>query len=142
LKRSAEDGFTLVEMMVVVAIIGLLAGAVVLSMPEVDGGLRVEAERFAARAKAAQEAALIDSRATSLSVDASGYMLARSEGGAWRELARFPWEGGTQPDVAAGAGRTVFDATGIAEPLELRLRRGGEAVRIVIGSDGDIDVRR
>lgn len=141
--RRGERGFTLVEMIVVVTILGLLAGAVVLAIPDANGGLRGEAERFAARAKAAQEAALINARAMSLRVDGAGYAMARSEGGTWREVARFDWEAGTRPDFGSGAaGRTVFDATGIAEPLEVRLRRGGEVVQILIGSDGEIDVRR
>ncbi|WP_303713439.1 type II secretion system protein, partial [Brevundimonas naejangsanensis] len=42
---SARQGFTLVELMVVIAIIGVAAGAVVLSMPDPRPTLAVEAER-------------------------------------------------------------------------------------------------
>jgi general secretion pathway protein H len=139
--RSArERGFTLVELMVVIVIIGLLASVAVLALPDSDGGLRAEAERFAARAKAAQEAALINSRATSLSLDPAGYAIARSESGQWQEVARYSWSPGTQPDTAQG--RTVFDATGIAEPLEVTLRRGDNRVQVDIRSDGTIQLRR
>lgn len=141
--RRAERGFTLVELMVVIVVIGLIAGVAVLAIPEAGGGLRVEAERFAARAKAAQEAAVINSRATALRIDAGGYAVTRSEGGVWRDLSRHAWESGTQPDLAAGAqARVVFDATGISDPLELTLRRGEDRAQIVIDSDGDIQVRR
>ncbi len=139
---KAERGFTLVELMVVIVIIGLLAGVAVLSIPSAGGGLRVEAERFAARAKAAQEAAVINSRATALRVDAGGYAIAKNEGGAWQDVAQHNWESGTQPDFGTGGeGRTMFDATGIADPLEVTLRRGDERVQVVIGSDGEIQVR-
>ena len=136
-------GFTLVEMMVVLVIVGLLAAAAVLAMPEAGGGLRVEAETFAARAKAAQETALVESRATALQVGPGGYALARSRGGAWQEIGRFAWQDGTQPDLAAGQQlRTVFDATGTAEPLELTLRREERRVLIEIGGDGEIQIER
>ena len=141
--RRMSAGFTLVEMMVVLVIIGLLAAAAVLAMPEPGGGLRVEAETLAARAKAAQETALVESRATSLQVGAGGYVVARSRNGGWEEVGRFAWQEGTQPDLAAGQQvRTVFDATGTADPLEVTLRRDERRVRIEIGGDGDIQVER
>ena len=141
--RRMNAGFTLVEMMVVLLIVGLLAAAAVLAMPEPGGGLRVEAETFAARAKAAQETALIESRATSLQVGPGGYAVARSREGAWQEVGRFAWQDGTQPDLATGRQlRTVFDSTGTADPLELTLRRGDRRVRIEIGGDGEIKIER
>ena len=141
--RRMNAGFTLVEMMVVLVIVGLLAAAAVLAMPEPGGGLRVEAETFAARAKAAQEKALIDSRSTSLLVGSGGYAIARSRDGAWQEIGRFDWQDGTQPDLAAGQQmRTVFDSTGTADPLELTLRRGDRRVRVEIGGDGEIQIER
>jgi len=51
-------GFTLVELMVVIAIIGVAAGAVMLSMPDPRPTLAVEAERFAARLTLAREEAV------------------------------------------------------------------------------------
>jgi general secretion pathway protein H len=141
--RRTTAGFTLVEMMVVLMIVGLLAAAAVLAMPEPGGGLRVEAETFAARAKAAQETALIDSRSTSLLVGPAGYAIARSRDGAWQEMARFDWQDGTRPDLAAGQQmRTIFDSTGTADPLELTLRRGDRRVTIEIGGDGEIQIQR
>lgn len=141
--RTGERGFTLVELIVVITILGLMVGAVVLAIPDANGGLRAEAERFAARAKAAQEQAVIGSRSTSLRVDAGGYAVSRSEGGTWRDTARYEWDSGTQPDFGTGpGGRTVFDATGLADPLEVNLRRGDNRVQVVVSSDGEIDVRR
>ena len=47
--NPVRNGFSLVEMMVVVFIMGLLATAVVMTLPGSERKLRDEAERFAAR---------------------------------------------------------------------------------------------
>ena len=52
-------GFTLVELMVVLALVGLAAAAVVLTMPPPDGGTRSEATRFAARVAALRDRAAV-----------------------------------------------------------------------------------
>ncbi|MBX3561567.1 MAG: prepilin-type N-terminal cleavage/methylation domain-containing protein [Sphingomonas sp.] len=138
LRRSAEHGFTLVEMMVVLVILGLAAAAVVLVMPEPGGSVQAEAERFAARAKAARDMAIVEARAAAIEVGGNGYVLSRRQEGEWRETARYEWIRGTK----AEGGRTRFDTTGLADPLYVMLRRGDARAAIEIRSDGTIHVRR
>ncbi len=143
---SAERGFTLVELMVVMAIIGLASAAVVLAMPDPRGDLRADAERFAARAHAAQDAAVIEARDMALWVRAGGYGFERYERGHWRKLDDKPfgpqiWSGGTQALVGeAGAARVVFDTTGAGAPLDVTLVRDAQKVRIHLDADGTIRV--
>jgi general secretion pathway protein H len=142
-RLDKESGFTLIELMVVLVIVGLAAAAVVLALPEPGGSLQAEAERFAARAKAARDSAIIESRPVALLVGPDGYALSRRTGGAWRAAARYDWAEGTQADAGgASAARSRFDSTGLAEPLHLVLRRGERRVAIDIGPDGAIHVRR
>src|SRR5207253_9615387 len=75
----ARNGFTLIELMVVLVIIGLAAAAVMLALPEAGGSLAGEADRFAARARAARDTAILDSRAVALQVGSGGYEVARRE---------------------------------------------------------------
>ena len=146
LSRAAEHGFTLVELMIVLAIVGMVSAVVVLSIPDPRGGLRQEAERFAARAQAAQERAIMDGRAMSVRVTDVGYGFDRRERSEWRPVASGPladqrWTEGT--DVAVGGGgatRVVFDSTGAAEPAQVVLRRGDDQVLVDIRYDGSIHV--
>ena len=145
--RSAEHGFTLIELLVVLTIIGLMSAAVVLAIPDPGGGLAAEAERFAARAKAAQERAIMDNRSFALRVTAEGYGFERRQGREWQALEQKPfantrWEDGTNASLADGMERVVFDSTGYAEPLRLTLSRRGQEVAVEIADGGQIHVRR
>ena len=137
-RRSAEHGFTLVELMVVIVIIGLAASVVVLAMPDPGGGVAAEAERFAARAKAARDLAIVEARPAMLNVDAAGYQVSRRVRGEWRPGERYDWQAGT---VAAG-GATRFDSTGLAQATTLILSRGSGEVRVEIRGDGTVHVQR
>jgi general secretion pathway protein H len=126
-------GFTLVELMVVIVIIGLAAAAVVLTMPERGGSVRAEAERFAARAKAARDDAILDARAVTLTIGPAGYDVVRRRG-----AVHYDWVEETRAELS---GRIRFDPTGLAEPAHLTLRRGDRNAAVEISEAGDVQVR-
>lgn len=136
---ARSEGFTLIELMVVLVIIGLAAAAVVLAMPDEGGSLAAEAERFAARAKAARDQAILESRSVSLAVGPGGYQVARREREGWRAGARYQWTAETRPEAAA---TIVFDPTGFAEPARVTLRRRERRAAIDIAADGNVHVAR
>ena len=142
---GTANGFTLVELMVVLTIVGLVSAVAMLAIPDPRGGLADEAERFAARARAAQERAIMDNRPVAVRVTPQGYGFEWAVRGEWRALDRKPfttveWKAGTEP--APDAVRLVFDPTGYAEPLRLDLVRQGERVAVEIGEGGGIHVSR
>ena len=140
--RKAQ-GFTLIELMVVLVIIGLATAAVMLALPDAGGSLAGEADRFAARARAARDTAILESRAVALQIGRGGYEVARRENDLWRTEAHYDWAQRTIPDVGGSNEASIrFDPTGFSEPARVTLMRGEEHMVIDIGGDGGVHVVR
>lgn len=142
-------GFTLVELMIVITIIALMSAAVVLLFPDPRGKLRDEAERFAARTRAAHDMAILEGRSVSVWVSAAGYGFDRREGNTWAPISDKPlrverWSDGVRPMIESRSGRdrVIFDSTGFASaPLAVRLDRGDDrSVRVAIGTNGAVAI--
>ena len=147
-KRTQTRGFTLIELMIVITIIGLASAAVVWSIPDPRGRLLDEATRFAARTRAAQQSAIIVARPVSVWVTAGGYGFDERTHGAWAPIAEKPlrvtsWGKGTHALVAENGGRqrVMFDSTGLADrQLDVQIARGDEAVTVRFAADGSVKV--
>ena len=75
MRSNGESGFTLVEVLVVLAIIGVMAGIAVIGLGSADRSATAEAEarRLAASIQLAADEALIADRPAALSWDGDGY---------------------------------------------------------------------
>jgi general secretion pathway protein H len=141
------NGFTLVELLVVLVIIGLVSAAVIVGMPDPRGALRGEALRLAARAEAARERAMMDNRPVALVLKDGGYGFEWRTGGEWRAVGEKPfieqsWSEGTRASLDGGESRIMFDSTGFAEPARLRLVRGKEEAQVEVTDGGRVHVVR
>lgn len=142
----------MVELMVVLLIMGLLAAAVVVTMPGDERALRTEADRFAARTLAARDEAITGAVPVALVVSQAGYYFEQRQAGQWQafpegRLGLTGWARGTTAAQVAASGqeagrsRIVFDPVGLASSdAAVRLAHGKAALLVRIGRDGKVRV--
>lgn len=143
---SAERGFTLIELMVVVTIIALVSAAVILTLPGGEARLRADAERFAGRVAAARDNAVLESRPMAVWVSPSAYGFARRLRGQWQPLedkpfATTPWRDNVVADTQGQQIRITFDSTGMTDqPVAVTLYREGLRRAVTIDADGKVRI--
>lgn len=131
---TGESGMTLVEMLVVLAIIGIAAGATVLGLGVATRGasVRAEAERLAAGLRLAQDDVMLGDRAIAFAWNGDAYAFPGSDGeGA---LADHRLAAGIRLVMPAAAGQARIGADDGSPPVTAVLTGGAQRWRVV--SDG------
>ncbi|MEI2417871.1 type II secretion system minor pseudopilin GspH [Orrella sp. JC864] len=156
----SQRGFTLIEIMVVLVIIGITAGAVGLSIsPSPERILRQDARQLAQQFEAAHQAVRTDGRLVAWRADGQGYRFTRGNwrlppGGVVPEVmtdgalddfsgndALRPRSWRLTPTDASPAGPVVLGSEWIGQPWQLVLRHGQASVTIERAADGGYVVR-
>lgn len=82
----ANTGFTLLELLVVLLIIGISVTFITLTIDTRSGDVEIEAKRLAALLNLAQEEAILNGREYALQFDAKGYSFLELAGSKWKEI--------------------------------------------------------
>lgn len=158
---ARDDGYTLVEAMATIFIVGLLSSAVLLASPGGERRTRDAAELLATRLALANDESILANRPVALIVNDEGYGFARLRDDGWRRIETRsplifrPWpeglehrveiDGAEVRDAAAtnGAERVIrFDALGGATPARIVLSGGGVRFDVEVDEQGQTSVVR
>ena len=142
-----HNGFTLVELMIVIFIIGLSSALVILTLPSGQSELRADSEKFAARVAVARDNAILQSRPISVWIAASGY--------GFEELLQESWQpaldSALEPqdwsaDIIAQTPqdrriRVVFDSTGLpSDGFNIKLSKDEYTQIVTLNAVGSVEV--
>ena len=143
-----SPGFSLVELLVVLVIMGLVGSAVLLTVPSPGARLVAQAERLVAHVARAREEAILRNQPVALRVDATGYRFSVRRAGQWQALAQAPFGDRVFEDGIRAAfegeetfERFEFDATGDTEGGSVSLVAFDEAWRVAVDGEGRLSVQ-
>lgn len=148
-KPHRQAGFTLVELMVVLFLIGLAASTVVLTVSSAARSSGTQAEQFAARIAALRDRAVVEGKPLAFWLRASGYGFERRNGTRWQAWDTKPfqtvnWQASMAANVAGGrAMRIAFDANGLpSAPMDIVLTGDNRTYRVTMDAAGNVNVAR
>ena len=151
-KFTHSDGFTLVELLVVLAVLALATTLVILALPGESVILRNETGRLAAHIVVLRDAAVIEGRPAAVWITPTGYGFERRTRTGWqampgRAFAPHDWPPGVSVSLsdersdARSYGRIAFASVGTPnQSVTINLSGDTDRFTIAIGSSGQVSV--
>ncbi|MEZ5936598.1 MAG: GspH/FimT family pseudopilin [Hyphomonadaceae bacterium] len=147
LRLGGCRGFSLLEVLVVMLVMGLAASVVMLTAPDGARNLDNEADALTRRLIEARDTALIRNRPVEVTISDAGVNSRIRTRFDWTPTtgdAPLTWVENTSVSASVlGRNRTlpvsvIFDSTGLSEPLLLTLYRNGRSAAVQVDGSGNI----
>lgn len=150
-----QSGFSLVEVMISLFIIGLMVGVVILNLPDRENSVVVEGRKLAANLQMAAQSSLIGQYPSGVRFNEEGYSIVKYDGEEWTPQNTYSFgedqtpiislrQNGAELDMDEVRKSNIpvirYDTTGLATPFELSLLYGNEKVSLTGGVDGRIKI--
>ena len=146
-----EAGFTLVEILAILIIIGLMSAVVILSIPRPDSPLEKQAQLITGHLNQLAQNSIISGRVGAVGISKAGYALYNYEDQDWHEITSGEWDASyrvrfkrenknlelpkeTTPTI-------LFQPTGLSTAFEISLTDGGAQYIISAQGDGHVALR-
>ncbi len=143
-----DAGFSIIELMVVVFVIGLVASFIVLSAPRQGSDLVRNTERVAAVLSQASDEAVVSGNTYGALFEGNTVHLVRRDDGIWNRLAtgvvHLPAELRVTPVLSGNQVRPEaapdiwFDPIGMTTPARIEVSDGRQSRFIDVGADGSV----
>jgi general secretion pathway protein H len=157
---NKDAGVSLIEVLIALAVVAVMAGAVIVYMGGGETPARETADRLAGRLAEAREYALVSGETIGFAADfdARGWRFFDARTGSWRVIEDHPalrperlepgvsllLTDGALPrrDEAAEieAPQVLFDPTGFDQPFRVTVRDGEQVLEVRRGDDGDLRI--
>jgi len=147
-----ETGFTLVEVLAVLIIIGLMSSIVILSIPTPKSALEKQAQVMVGSLNQLAQNSIINGRVSAAGFSQSGYTLYEYDQDEWQELASDEWDEGyrlqykradTRLDIPKNASPSiVFEPTGLSTPFELAMSDNDIGYTLMTAGDGRVILQK
>jgi len=145
-----EAGFTLIEVLCVLVMIGLLSGVVVMNMPSKKSPTQTEAETLVKRINGLIQDGLISGEIRALGVSETSYAFYQYDGSNFEVLVQKSWQDDTKPALSINNNRIplpedlsaqiIFEPTGINTEFRLNLSGRDDSFDIISSGNGRADL--
>ena len=145
-----EAGFTLVEVLCVLAVLALTMSVVIFNMPTPKSDLEKQAELLTGQLNALAQDGLVSGSVTAAGFSKEGYALYAFENSEWTERVSAEWEDSYRLSLTRTSAKLempkttepimVFQPTGLSTPFELTLSDRDMSYTVSTSGDGRVDL--